>query len=375
MGRSAGDRWGRRGRGRRTEETDRLEADLTRFGERLAVHPFSPNNSGVTQGMTADYAEALDAYELAGRRARRDAQAAMRALDEGERALDRLDARLTGVPVPERFPLCFFDPRHGRSVRKVSWAPDGGTTRLVPVCAADAVRLNEGKPPIRTGRPPVRSTGTTRDGSPSTSLAPAPATPVDAAVAVARQDADSAAKPRLRDRYTTQQFLLWGALGAFALCLAVPAALGQWWLALTGLVLVALIGSLPFMFGFVIWKTSASLWVLMRRGRLVTAHYTRTVSPEESASGNGWQHEYGYTTGQGQQMTRRRAAPNGAVQPLPRRRMWHVTGQSPEQDELHGPSYPFSLGAGLLMSLPLFLLGAAADLAVCPGLLVWALLR
>jgi hypothetical protein len=55
--------------------------------------------------------------------------------------------------------------------------------------------------------------------------------------------------------------------------------------------------------------------------------------------------------------------------------MWHVTGQSPEQDELHGPSYPLSLGAGLLMSLPLFLLGAAADLAVCPGLLVWALLR
>ncbi|MFE2972342.1 hypothetical protein ACFXKC_54145 [Streptomyces sp. NPDC059340] len=55
--------------------------------------------------------------------------------------------------------------------------------------------------------------------------------------------------------------------------------------------------------------------------------------------------------------------------------MWYVTGQSPEQDELHGPSYPFSLRAGLLMSLSLFLVGAAVDLAVCPGLLVWALLR
>jgi hypothetical protein len=107
---------------------------------------------------------------------------------------------------------------------------------------------------------------------------------VDAAVAVARQDADSAAKPRLRDRYTTQQFLLWGALGAFALCLAVPAALGQWWLALTGLVLVALIGSLPFMFGFVIWKTSASLWVLMRRGRLVTSRLRGTAGSTSTAT-------------------------------------------------------------------------------------------
>lgn len=59
------------------------------------------------------------------------------------------NAALTGRP------LCFFDPRHGPSVNRVAWAPPGGAPRDVDVCAADAVRLTEGLPPIATGVRPA----------------------------------------------------------------------------------------------------------------------------------------------------------------------------------------------------------------------------
>ncbi len=58
-------------------------------------------------------------------------------------------ARLEGRPPPERRPPCFFDPRHGPSTRDVEWAPDGyGAARMVPVCEADAVRLESGEAPM-----------------------------------------------------------------------------------------------------------------------------------------------------------------------------------------------------------------------------------
>jgi hypothetical protein len=47
--------------------------------------------------------------------------------------------------------MCFFDPRHGMSVTDVSWAPpDGGPSRLVPVCAMDLRKIEQGiQPEIR----------------------------------------------------------------------------------------------------------------------------------------------------------------------------------------------------------------------------------
>jgi len=57
------------------------------------------------------------------------------------------EARLDGKDPPERRPVCFFDPRHGPSVRDVAWAPDGGVTREVPACAACAVRVESGQEP------------------------------------------------------------------------------------------------------------------------------------------------------------------------------------------------------------------------------------
>lgn len=100
-----------------------------------------------------DYAVALDRYERAARafdRARtpEDLEAVSAALEEGRFAMTSAKARLEGRPPPERRPPCFFDPRHGPSVRDVEWAPAEGTPRLVPACAADAIRIEEGREPL-----------------------------------------------------------------------------------------------------------------------------------------------------------------------------------------------------------------------------------
>jgi hypothetical protein len=57
------------------------------------------------------------------------------------------EARLAGKQPPERRPACFFDPRHGPSVRDVPWSPGGGAMREVPACAACALRVEEGYEP------------------------------------------------------------------------------------------------------------------------------------------------------------------------------------------------------------------------------------
>jgi hypothetical protein len=57
------------------------------------------------------------------------------------------ESRLEGKEPPERRPACFFDPRHGPSVRDVEWAPPGGQPRAVPACAADATRIEQGEEP------------------------------------------------------------------------------------------------------------------------------------------------------------------------------------------------------------------------------------
>ncbi|WP_405718587.1 hypothetical protein OG607_03460 [Streptomyces sp. NBC_01537] len=140
-------------RRRRAAELAGIEAEITSYGEALDRHSFSPGQPGATDEMRADLVRALDAYEeakqaLVGDRDRADALDVLRALDEGRHALACLDARLAGGPPPERLPLCFFDARHGRSTTHVSWAPDGGAPRNVAVCAADAVRIAEGREPI-----------------------------------------------------------------------------------------------------------------------------------------------------------------------------------------------------------------------------------
>jgi hypothetical protein len=69
-------------------------------------------------------------------------------LDEGRFRVACVQARLGGEPLPERRPPCFFDPRHGLSVRDVSYTPMGtAQARDVPACAACAAAIDDGLDP------------------------------------------------------------------------------------------------------------------------------------------------------------------------------------------------------------------------------------
>ncbi|MGW5283683.1 hypothetical protein ACWERI_30180 [Streptomyces collinus] len=151
----------RRNRRRRDEEQraalDRLrvvvDEDITAFGEELDRLDFHPAEAGADDAMRADYERALDAYEqakqrMAEARGPEDVRAVTEALEDGRFSLALLAARREGRPLPERRPPCFFDPRHGPSVTDAAWTPPGGAPREVPVCAADATRLADGRDPV-----------------------------------------------------------------------------------------------------------------------------------------------------------------------------------------------------------------------------------
>ncbi|MBD3580063.1 MULTISPECIES: hypothetical protein [Streptomyces] len=153
----------RRRRKREEEEREAVEKlrvvvdeDITAFGEELDRLDFHPGEDGADDAMRTDYAHALDAYEkakgvMAAVTRPDEVRGVTEALEDGRFALARLDARRRGAPLPERRPPCFFDPRHGPSTQDADWTPPGGTVRSVPVCAADAVRLREGRDPaVRT---------------------------------------------------------------------------------------------------------------------------------------------------------------------------------------------------------------------------------
>ncbi|MEU6771963.1 hypothetical protein [Streptomyces sp. NPDC046759] len=151
----------RRNRRRREEEQraalDRLrvvvDEDITAYGEELDRLDFRPSEPGADDAMRADYEHALDAYETAKQRIAaagrpEDVRTVTEALEDGRFSLARLAARREGRPLPERRPPCFFDPRHGPSATDATWTPPGGAPRQVPVCAADATRLADGRDPV-----------------------------------------------------------------------------------------------------------------------------------------------------------------------------------------------------------------------------------
>ena len=78
----------------------------------------------------------------------KDMGAVSRAIAEGQYHLACADACAAGQPRPERRPSCFFDPRHGMSVRDVYWTPSsGGAGRTVPACSACAHKDDRGIEP------------------------------------------------------------------------------------------------------------------------------------------------------------------------------------------------------------------------------------
>ncbi|MFQ6854327.1 hypothetical protein AAIB46_26000 [Streptomyces sp. 35M1] len=123
-----------------------LDAEITVFGELLAGHTFVPRPSQ-NESLLGDYTAALDAYEEAKRvldasRTEQEACSAVRhVLARGREALARVDSlrdRGTAQSL-----LCFFDSKHGQAETRVAWAPPGGASRSVDVCATDAARLQK----------------------------------------------------------------------------------------------------------------------------------------------------------------------------------------------------------------------------------------
>src|SRR5690348_12999601 len=111
-----------------------------------------------------EQAAALAAYErgtaaLDAARSVKDMGAVSRAIAAGQYHLASADALAAGQPRPEQRPSCFFDPRHGMSVRDVFWTPaSGGPGRTVPACSDCARKVDNGiEPELRNveveGRP------------------------------------------------------------------------------------------------------------------------------------------------------------------------------------------------------------------------------
>jgi hypothetical protein len=123
------------------------EADLDRFGEELDQLEF---NVGEGPGHD-DYAHAVEIHQEAAAALAEvtEAEQVCRVtalLEDGRFAILTAFARLTGEPLPQRRPPCFFNPAHGPSSDNVMW-----NGRNVPACAADADRVAHGADPnIRT---------------------------------------------------------------------------------------------------------------------------------------------------------------------------------------------------------------------------------
>jgi hypothetical protein len=106
----------------------------------------SPEAAGEQGAALSAYERAAAALEAASRA--QDMGAVSRVIAEGQYHLACADALAAGQPRPGRRPSCFFDPRHGMSVRDAGWSPDGGVTaRSVPACSACADKAGQGVQP------------------------------------------------------------------------------------------------------------------------------------------------------------------------------------------------------------------------------------
>ncbi len=148
-----------RARRRRRQQREQLEevkrevlVDLAALDAETRELHLRMDLPGVPHEAKAEYVEALEAYSEASTaidRAQRpsDLQPVSERIERGVFAAATARARLDGEALPEHRLPCFFDPRHGPSVRDVAWSPPGGAAREVPACAADALRIEEGEEP------------------------------------------------------------------------------------------------------------------------------------------------------------------------------------------------------------------------------------
>ena len=151
------------GRNAKRKELERREAeldpvrklafeDITALGVELQDFDLEVAGHELDAGANADYQRALDAYESAKTAGDRiavpeDIKHITTILEDGRYAMACVRARVAGEALPTRRPPCFFDPRHGMSVRDVAYTPPGGVERDVPACALDAERVEAGAEP------------------------------------------------------------------------------------------------------------------------------------------------------------------------------------------------------------------------------------
>lgn len=132
------------------------DEDVTRFGEELQRLDVEMLTTTLDEPMRQDYQRALDSYESAKETLQRATDPehithVTRALEDGRYAVACVLARKNGESLPVRRPPCFFNPAHGPSTTDIEWAPPAGIRRRVPVCTADADRVQQGaEPDIRT---------------------------------------------------------------------------------------------------------------------------------------------------------------------------------------------------------------------------------
>lgn len=129
-----------------------LREDVTVFGEELGQLHLETLTDALDRDATDYYRHALESYE----RAKAGLEAAADSAGLEPVATDLVTGRhqracvlatVAGQPLPDRLAECFFNPQHGPSSTEVTWAPPGGTERRVPVCRADANRLEHGQAP------------------------------------------------------------------------------------------------------------------------------------------------------------------------------------------------------------------------------------
>ncbi len=134
------------------------DEDVTRFGEELQRLDSDLLTEQLDEATRQDYQRALDSYDSAKESIRlvtrpEEIKHVTEALEDGRYAVACVLARVEGRSLPTRRPPCFFNPAHGPSTTDIKWAPAGGQLRQVPVCAADADRVQQGADPdIRTVR-------------------------------------------------------------------------------------------------------------------------------------------------------------------------------------------------------------------------------
>ena len=133
-----------------------LSSKITDHDNDVSVQS-NPEAAAEQAAALAAYERGTSALDTASRP--EDMRAVSRNIAEGQYRLACAEALAHGRPKPGRRPMCFFDPRHGMSVTDESWAPpDGGPSRMVPVCVDCARKIDQGiQPEMRTVE---RDTGT-----------------------------------------------------------------------------------------------------------------------------------------------------------------------------------------------------------------------